>query len=295
MISLRTRLIVGVALVALVPIAVTTFVLAKRVETTVHAEASKRLDAALGGLTAELQSSGDRIEGGIEILARDPVLKRLYLLQPSGSRDLNDHLAERRFLLALDFLHVRDDAGDLVGDGSTPPAATPLLALSASAPILYERKPAGTVSGGIALDAPFLDRLKRTTGLELVLRDGNGQVVAATVDSAEARFLPSLQTAGRVTLAGQTFVSRSVPLELGGTGHAGVTGLITTASADQTIAALRWTSLLLGVAGMGIAILLGALWSSQVSRPVERLAAYSRKLAQGEWGEPLRVPSVPEL
>src|SRR5204862_251404 len=33
----------------------------------------------------------------------------------------------------------------------------------------------------------------------------------------------------------------------------------------------------------------------QVSRPVEQLAAFSRKLAQGEWDEPLTLHSVREL
>ena len=51
----------------------------------------------------------------------------------------------------------------------------------------------------------------------------------------------------------------------------------------------------MGLLGLGIAILLGTLWSSQISRPVERLANYSRKLAQGEWDEPLHFQSVSEL
>ncbi len=276
--SLRSRLIVGCALVALVPLAVAMFLLSKRVETMVRTEAADRLSAALGGLQIQLQSDEKRIAGRLEILARDPLLKRLYLLQPAGSRDLNDYLAERRFLLGLDFLQILDGREIVVGDGSSPPAEPPPLAISAKAPIRYEQKAVGSVSGGLGLDAAFLDRLKRTTGLELILRDGTGHVVAATVDSAGARF-----------------VSQSASLEVGGRSIATVTGLVSTAPADRTIATLRWTSLLLGVLGLGIAIFLGALWSSQVSRPVEQLAAYSRKLAQGDWDEPVAIQSVPEL
>jgi two-component system nitrogen regulation sensor histidine kinase NtrY len=41
--------------------------------------------------------------------------------------------------------------------------------------------------------------------------------------------------------------------------------------------------------------LLAVLWSRQVSRPVERLAAFSERLAHGEWDEPLALRSVREL
>lgn len=291
--SLRSRLIVGCALVALVPLAVAMFLLSKRVETAVGTQAEQRLKAALGGLHSQMRSDGERIEGRLQILARDPVLKRLYLLQPSGSGDLNEYLAERRFLLGLDFLHVSDGQGIVVGDGSTRSPAS--LAISATAPIRYEQRVVGSVSGGVALDETFLARLRRTAGLDLILRDGTGHVVAATVDTAEARFLPVRESSGRVEMANRPYVSQSISVRMDGHPLVIVTGLISTAAADQTIATLRWTSLLLGILGLGIAIFLGALWSSQVSRPVERLAAYSRKLAQGDWDEPVAVQSVPEL
>lgn len=291
--SLRSRVIVGCALVALVPLAIAMFFLSRRVEDTVRTEAEGRLGAALDGLSLQLATDAKQIDGKLQILAKDPVLKRLYLLQPSGSRDLNDYLAERRFLLGLDFLDVSDAQGAVVGSGQDSPPASRPLAIASSATILYEQKPAGSVAGGRLIDTAFLGRLKQSAGLELVMRDSTGLVVAATVDSAEVRFIPA--NASRVHLAHGAYVARSVPLQLDGRKLADVTGLISTAAADQTIATLRWTSLLLGVLGLGIAILLGALWSAQVSRPVERLAAYSRKLAKGEWDEPLHEEGVPEL
>jgi len=72
-------------------------------------------------------------------------------------------------------------------------------------------------------------------------------------------------------------------------------GLASTAAADQTVAALRATSVLLGLVSVGIAIVLGVFWSLQVSRPVERLARFSQKIARGEWEEPLTLRSVGEL
>ena len=101
------------------------FLLSQRVETAVRTEAANRLDAALGGLTAELRSNAEQLDARLQILAKDPVLKRLYLLKPSGSRDLNDYLAERRFLLGLDVLEVADDSGVIVGERSQPCDPTP--------------------------------------------------------------------------------------------------------------------------------------------------------------------------
>jgi two-component system nitrogen regulation sensor histidine kinase NtrY len=293
--SLRARLIVGSALVALVPLAVAMYFLSQRVETMVRTQAAERLNAALGGLQAELRSDGGRIEEQLQILARDATLKRLYLLQPSGSRDLSDYVTERQSLLGLDFLRISDDRGTVVADGSSSSSTSPPLAISRSAPIRYESKIVGVVSGGLALDVDFLARLKQTGGMELVLRDGSGRVIAATLGSVGATTLPARTGLGRVTVAGRSYMSQTFPLEIGDQTSVALTGLVSTAPADQTIATLQWTSASLGLLGLGIAILLGTLWSSQISRPVERLATYSRKLAQGEWDEPLTIRSVSEL
>jgi nitrogen fixation/metabolism regulation signal transduction histidine kinase len=57
----------------------------------------------------------------------------------------------------------------------------------------------------------------------------------------------------------------------------------------------RITAVITGAAGILLAVLLGTLGSSQISGPVERIAAFSRRMAQGDWDEPLRVESVREL
>jgi signal transduction histidine kinase len=292
--SLRARLVAGSALVAVVPLAVAMYLLSQRVESMVRTQAAERFRAAIGGLGSELASDRGRIERQLEILARDPTLKRLFLLQPSGSRDLRDYVVERQSLLGLDFLTVSDDRGTAVADGSPQPGPPP-IALSRDAPIRYEGKTVGSVSGGLVLDAAFLQRLKESGGMELVLRDGSGRVVAATFDSVEAAALRPRADLARATVAGRFYVSQTFPLDLGGPAPVALTGLVPTASADRTIAAIQWASLSLGLFGLGIAIVLGALWSSQISRPVERLASYSRKLAQGEWDEPLQLRSVSEL
>ena len=52
---------------------------------------------------------------------------------------------------------------------------------------------------------------------------------------------------------------------------------ISTGPTDRAIATLKLTSLTLGIVGLCLAILLGILWSSQISRPVEELADFSAR------------------
>ena len=322
--SLRSRLVFGVAIVALVPLALSMYLLSRRIEGTVRAQASQRLSAALATLEAGLAADGERIAGQLGILAKDPALKRLYLLHPAGSRDLAEDLAERRFLLGLDFLHVADTSGAVIADAATATTAgaAPLevgalpgrgahgpavetladgsaTVLAASAPILYEGRRVGLLRGGLALNAAFLAR-------------PGGHVLASTLGDSlgdgGTHVDPDLSIervgTARVVIAGTSYWSRSLLIDpqAAEPGHAvdphvlpKITGLVPTAAADRTIAALQLTSLLLGLLGLVVAIGLGALWSSQVSRPVEQLAAVSQRIARGEWDEPIRIRSVREL
>lgn len=293
--SLRSRLILGSALVAVVPLAIAMVLLSQRIERMVRAQAAERLTAALGGLQAQLAADQTRAVEKLRILARDPQLKRLYLVRPAGNRDLTDYLVERRFLLGLDVLRIDDAGGVPIADGAPAGGDTAAsVPLVASVPIQYQGEDVGVVRGGIAVDAALLARLQRQSGVDLVLRDPEGRPVASTL-AADAP-LPSPVAATEVTrvaIAGQTFLSRSVPLATDV--PAVVTGLVSTAASDAAIAALQTTSVLLGLLGLAIAVLLGVLWSSQVSRPVERLAAFSDRVARGDWDEPLALQSVREL
>jgi two-component system nitrogen regulation sensor histidine kinase NtrY len=336
MTSLRSRLILGVAIVALVPLALSMTLLSRRIEDTVRQQASQRLSAALATLEAGLAADGKRIAGQLGILAKDPALKRLYLLHPAGSRDLAEDLAERRFLLGLDFLHVADTSGAVIADaaaaatardaplevralpgrGAHGPAIETLAdgsatVLSASAPILYAGRPVGLLRGGLALNAVFLERLKSASGVDILFADPGGRVLASTLGDSlertgtgdEGGLILERVGAARVEIGGISYWSRSVLIGAPLAGPAGInplvlhkiTGLVPTAAADRTIAALQLTSLLLGLFGLGVAIALGVLWSSQVSRPVEQLAEVSQRIARGEWDEPIRMRSVREL
>jgi two-component system nitrogen regulation sensor histidine kinase NtrY len=314
--SLRSRLILGVSLVAVVPLALTTVLLVGRIEAMVRTQAAGRLGAALGSLQVEVASDGDRVAEKLAILARDPQLKRLYLLKPMGSRDLSEYLTERRFLLGLDFLSVRDPSGARIGEASAAgaepaepgvpeptehgPALERLaggagLALAASAPIRYRDETAGLVHGGLVFDTAFLTRLGRSSGIELLLRDAEGQVLATTLGAAPAAPLPDRTEVDRVRAGGRSYLCETFPLAFGGAPLATITGLVPTDPVDRAVASLEIAAALLGALGLGIAVLLGIAWSSQVSRPVEELARYSHRLAQGRWDQPLELHSVREL
>ena len=137
--SLRSRLILGSALVAVVPLAVAMLLLSRRIETLVRTQATERLDAALGTLAARLEGDRARVAERLEILGAEPQLKRLYLVRPAGTRDLADYLGERRILLGLDFLRVVDTTGVTVAEDAAGTARIGAPESEARAPIRYER------------------------------------------------------------------------------------------------------------------------------------------------------------
>lgn len=315
--SLKARLILAFSLITLIPLALAMVILTARIQSMVRSQAEERLASALEGIGAQTTEDGRSIAAKAGILSRDPQLKRLYLLRPSGSRDLSEYLAERQVLLGLDLLSVADSSGRVVAAGPTPhgngaPPATQMggafnspsiavaeglgaLAMVVRSPILYQGATAGALEGGLLFDAAALERLGKTSGVEWVLRDSAGRIAATTLSDLAPGAALRVTGSGRTEIAGRTYLSRSVPLAVGAPPYATITGLASTTAADRTIASLQLAAALLGLLGLAIAIPLAILWSSQISRPVEQLAAFSDRLAQGDWEEPLTLHSVREL
>ena len=332
--SLRARLILGFSLVAVLPLGLALLLLGQRIQSTVRAQAAARLESAMGVVQAELAADGERLAARLALLARDPQFKRLYLVETASSeQELRQYLADQRFLLGLDYLAIVDTAGRVAadaalvsasgtGEGREAVAADELplardsslavvslarsgaLALDACAPIPYLGERVGFVRGGTLLDLGFLTRLQRSSGLELVLQDANGRVVASTFDTAgvtsgRRAFVPATRapdsSAVRVVFAGRAWLMRTGPLGLGDGQVARISALASTATADDAESVLRFTALLLGALGVLLAVVLGVVWSHQLSRPVERLAGFSERISRGEWDEPLELHSMREL
>jgi len=311
--SLRFRLILGFGLIALVPLAIAIVLLTDRIEQMVRQQAADRLSASLRAITAQIASDERQTVEKVQILARDPELRRRYLVG-EARRELAAFLEERRFLLGLDYLRIVDTNGSVRASASealapagrprraSRPAPAPAqarrgvtlralegeggLALMMSAPIEYQGSKVGSVEGGFALDSEFLERRGEPVGISLSLRPTDG------VDVKGNPIPPG--TFRRVGTDG-ALLGESVPLVIGDPPYPLLVGGTDTADAEKTVTSLQWASAFLGVAALAVAIVLGIAWSRQISRPVERLASYSDRLARGEWDEPLTLRSVREL
>jgi nitrogen fixation/metabolism regulation signal transduction histidine kinase len=175
-------------------------------------------------------------------------------------------------LLGLDLLRIVDTS---TSEGITVERLTDdsTLAMVARARVHYAGQPVGVLEGAILLDAAYVARLRETSGIDLTLSAPNG----------------------RPATAGASFLTRTTPLAIGPPPHPQFSGSISTAASDRTIATLQWSAALLGVLGLALAIALALAWSSQISRPVEQIAAFSDRIARGEWDQPLKLDSVREL
>jgi len=336
--SLRTRLIVAFSLVAVLPLLLAMVLLGQRVQRTVRNEANLRLATAIATVQNEVRSDAERLTARLGLLARDPQLRRLYLVESAGGTDLRQYLSDQRFLLGLDHLAVTDPSGHAIADAALAPTITarggsdPVstealpaardsgvrvvtfaddadggrgLALDAAVPIEYQGDRVGLVRGGMRLDARFLRRLKQTSGLDLFLRDSTGEVLASTFDTSSVAGAKPAQlvfpaagdgnTAVRISLAGRPWLMRHASLGPGLGQAATLTAVASTATADEALAVLGSTTLILGIAAIVLAVLLASLWSRRLSRPVERLAEFSARISRGEWEQPLEVENVREL
>ncbi|HEU4764193.1 MAG TPA: ATP-binding protein [Candidatus Eisenbacteria bacterium] len=319
--SLRVRLIVGFALVALVPLAIAIVLLTDRIERMVRDQAADRVTGALQAVTTQLAEDERRIVEKAQLLAQDPELRRLYLVRGASARDLADFLEERRYLLGLDFLRVTDVSGALRADaadavsrsasparparyGPPPPGRRGIsvrrlesdsgLVVVAAAPIQYLGATTGHVECGLALDGTFLDRWRDRSGVEFALYDAQGRAAGGTSLLAMTSWGAG---EGRYRMVGTTGADlyETVPIAIGDPPYARLLGAAATSEAEAAITALQRASAILGLVALGVAIVLGFAWSRQISRPVERLAGYSEKLARGEWDQPLELKSVREL
>lgn len=289
--SLRARLIVAFSVVALVPLAIAMTLLGSRIESMVKEEARARLGATLGTLQQQVETEGKRLDERLAILGRDPQLKRLYLLRPGSERELSDYVAERRFLLALDFLYLTDASATVVA-GERPSGG---MTQGAEAAIRYQGDVVAIVHGGILFDRPLLERLGQAGGIELVLVDATGATIAHTLDPRLEPRRGDVASNARVSVGDRWYWIRQIALEIGPKRRATLSGLASTEPADRAVGALRMATLVLAALCIALAVILGAFWSSQVSRPVERLAAFAGRVAEGEWDEPLHLRSMREL
>src|SRR5204863_6514086 len=113
-------------------------------------------------------------------------------------------------LLGLDLLMVTDTTGRLLADAAAAPSRAadwsaamiapprgigraivpvsgrPALLMTATVPVRYQGETVALLVGGTALDTTMLAALQRASGIDLVLRDASGAVIASTVAAGVA-------------------------------------------------------------------------------------------------------------
>jgi signal transduction histidine kinase len=328
--SLRWRLVLGFALVALVPLALAMLLLASRIQETVRAEATRRLNETLGVVQARVRADGERLAGRLDVLSRDRGLVRLGLRAAAGDTALVTDLTTKRYLLGLDVLEWIGPGGlvvaaahpapadslfsgadsertapDVVGvpRRTSPTPGTSIerqagdrgLLLVARAPVRDGGAVAAMLRGAVRIDSAWLARLSGGAGIDLAVRAPDGTTGASTLGADFEPYLPVIEDPGAAGLDRATHQVRRVVIDRGTEGDTELIGIASTAGLDATVAALWVTSGLLGGFGILIALGLGFLWSRQIARPLETLAGFSARVAHGEWDQPLEMRSFDEL
>ncbi|HYC71275.1 MAG TPA: adenylate/guanylate cyclase domain-containing protein [Opitutaceae bacterium] len=174
---------------------------------------------------------------------------------------------------------------------------------------LYAPRPnvIGWLGVAFPIDDRFAQNLKETTQAEVTFTSGPGEdtqrVLATTLTADMARLVaengPAELTAGgrvaEVTVAGEPFVTLFAPLELLGDDPARIT---LQRSLDRELAParrLQRTILVIAIAALVLAALWAAAAARSVSRPVQELAAHTRRVAAGDYSARLELAREDEL
>ncbi len=326
--SLRSRLVLAFALVALVPLAIAMALMATRIQETVRVEAADRLNATLANVSARIRADGETLGGRLQVMARERALARLGAASQPADTALTRDLTVRAYLLGLDALEWLGPGGlvvaaahaappdsvfagaagppgetDVIGRARPaspvsgvaiePAGDTGALLLVARAPVRAGGAVAGVLRGAVRMDAAWLARQKGAGDVDLALRGPDGRTAASTLGADREAFLPLLEDPEGAGLTRTGALVRHVPLEPAG--GAVLIGIASTAAADAEVRTLWVTSGVLGLLGLAVAMLLGLMWSRRIARPIESLAAFSARVAQGEWDRPLEVARYAEL
>jgi signal transduction histidine kinase len=307
-VSFRAKLLLACLPLALVPL--TLFGLGARRDVTARLEAeyAARVAALADEISAQIEreseSLSERLGRVAGSMGEDPQL-RLSLLG-TGAGDarertyLLDYAPRAMPLAALDLLRIQSADGRVLSSGhfrneygALDPVLADALARSAGRAVLAEvATPSGsmlalsrsvplrigadtfTVIGGTAVDDAFLRRLEGGTGLDVELLTAGSAPDAAGPASARGG-PPRGQPAEATARTAVSELVREVELPLVSGGTESVARFVVRAS-DEPLLALRrdldrW---LLGAAAVAamLAVILAALASAQLSRPLAALA-----------------------
>ena len=169
---------------------------------------------------------------------------------------------------------------------------------------LFTPDPTAWIVIGFVIDDAFAGELREETGTHVsLLRWGSeGAPFASTLPPSWREDLTSRVVAGLepesshvLAVAGQDHVTWLVPVR--GTGGIQIAAVLQRSLEEALAPYLRLRRLLVGVFGLGLLISLvgGSLVAAQVTKPVAELADAARRVAEGEYEEPVTVAQRDEL
>lgn len=291
--TLRTRLALAFALLALVPLAVVVPLTLNRLRATLSRELDARMEGATTSAQEALERSAERARRAVEELVESTAMEDLARdahERPTRAiqADTAEGLMKSRGLTVLSLF---DNQGTTLSSGHLParrgdpdpelfavtkqksPKPVPVRvsvrgdeglrdvpALVTARPVDYGDLRLWAV-GGVLLNEELAQHLARITQAEVSLR--SGEAVVAQAGSAEPPTVERVLPMGDAAEVRLVF-SRAAALEA----EQGVTSAF----------------LLLAGFGLGFAVLLGLVMARRITRPVEALTEGARRVAEGARG-----------
>jgi signal transduction histidine kinase len=189
--TFRTRLLISFGVVVLIPLLVFGLGIRSEMARRVAAEDTRRVDALVSVISADIARENDRIAGRLLVLKHslaDDNDFRNVVVRGADRTYVLDYAAKAMRLAGLDFLQIQDDEGRVLSSGHfrneydrlgpAVPGTTLVRASAAEGPFLTlvtsdSLEVSGKrfrVVGGVAVDSAFLARLARDPELGVGLR-----------------------------------------------------------------------------------------------------------------------------
>lgn len=301
--SFRTRLLLGLLVVIVLPLGILGIVVRRRVSEVVAAQYEQRVSALVAVIRHDLErqnrSIAERLAAIAAAIGSDDRLRQGVLRGGTADPYVLDYAAAAMRQSGLSMLQIQDAEGRILSSGHfrneydlLEPALPRLLArVPGGMAIVRARTPeepflalarsdsvrigavALTIVGGVAVDRPFLDELGGAGGLSVML------VLPADTTGGPAGEVPAV-------LSGDTAVVReyTVPVIVTSVGRAGEIGTarIEVGHSVRPLLELRrsldlWFVAAVGAAGL-LALLVAASIAARISRPLTDLAEQSERL-----------------
>ena len=333
--TLRTRVVLLLLFLSLVPPAIVAWVAQTRVRHQLRLADEMRFAAAFREFDAALEREGldllDSLATAADLVARDPALRPQPAAVAPGreaasapGRDAAGPVAEARAAglmqeAGLDCLAAIDRSGRILWSGHHPasagtssaggglPAGRPLLVEDTirpgvgRVPTLQSRRPVRAAGaefdllGGRLIDSSFLSRLSPGGTVRAALIDGEGAVVAASRPDDP---LPAPPRGGEGILDARGVPHRYRTRALAGPDGMAIGALVAAVSLGPTLeaeAAIRRAVILVVVAGILLSALVGVLLGRGVTRPLRRLEEMSGRLASERYDDLEAVDAPGEI